>query len=76
MSILTDGSMDSSILEQEIVFVCYLNENNNPVTQFAGLKNPMKADAVGILSAFEDVMKSLNVSELSDEEYLAAVCKK
>ena len=76
MSILTDGSMDSSILEQETVFVCCLNENNKPVTQFAGLKNPMKADAVGILSAFEDEMKSLNVSELSDEEYLAAVCKK
>ena len=76
VSILTDGSTDSGILEQEIVYVRYSNENNKPVAQFAGLKNPMKADALGILSAIEDVMKSLNVSELSVEEYLAAVYKK
>ena len=76
ISILTDGSTDSGILEQEIVYVRYLNENNKPITQFAGLKNPMKADALGIISAIEDVMKSLNVSELSDEEYLEAVYKK
>ena len=75
-SILTDGSTDSGILEQETVYVRYLNENNKSVTQFAGLKNPMKADTLGILSAIEDVMKSLNVSELSGEEYLAAVYKK
>ena len=76
MLVLTDGSTDSSILEQEIVYVCYLNENNKPVTQFAGLKNPMKADTLRSLSAIEDVMKSLNVFELTDEEYLAAVYKK
>ena len=58
VSILTDGSTDSGILEQEIVYVRYSNENNKPVAPFAGLKNPMKADALGILSAVEDVMKS------------------
>ena len=36
----------------------------------------MKEDALGILSAIEDIMKSSNASKLSDEEYLAAVYKK
>ena len=77
VSVLTDGSTDSGILEEEIVYVRYLH-NNKPTTQFAGIKYiPYKADAPGILKAIEDVLVSLkSVDKVSDDEYLEKVYKK
>ena len=76
ISVLSDGSTDAAILEEEIVYVRYL-QNNIPVTKFAGIKNPIKADAPGILKAIEDVLVSLKLSPgMSDEEYLENIYKK
>ena len=76
LSVLSDGSTDAGILEEEIVYIRYLKENA-PVTKFAGIKNLQKGDAPGILKAIQDVLASLKLSPgISDEEYLNNVYKK
>ena len=68
MHVSSDGSTDKGIIEEEIVYIRYLLDNN-PITRFAGIKNPNKADAEGILKAIVEVLKSLELSESrSDKE--------
>ena len=68
ISILSDGSTDKVIIEEEIVYIHYLLDNN-PVTKFAGIKNPNKDDTEGILKTTVEVLKSLKLSgSMSDEE--------
>ena len=68
MHVSSDGSTDKGIIEEEIVYIRYLLDNN-PITTFAGIKNPNKADAEGILKAIAEVLKSLELSESkSDKE--------
>ena len=66
MSVTSDGATDASITEQEIVFVCY-SSKGEPVTKFAGLRQPVSPDATGlfqaIMEAIEDV--GLNTEELA-----------
>ena len=62
LSVLCDGSTDSSILEEEIVYLRFL-KNGLPVTQFAGIKNPEKPDASGIFNAIENVICTLIIDE-------------
>ena len=66
VSVTSDGATDASITEQEIVFVCY-SSKGEPVTKFAGLRQPVSPDATGlfqaIMEALEDV--GLNTEELA-----------
>ena len=75
ISLLFDGSTDKEILDEEIMYIHYLL-NNKPVTKFAGIKNPNKEDAQGILNAIVD-LKPLKPSEsISNDEYFIKVYKK
>lgn len=56
LSILSAGSIDNGIIEEEIVYICYLLDNK-PVANFAGIKNLNKADAEGFLNAIVEVLK-------------------
>ena len=56
ISILSAGSIDNGIIEEEIVYICYLLDNK-PVANFAGIKNLNKADAEGFLNAIVEVLK-------------------
>ena len=51
-SVLSDGSTDSGAIEQEAIYVRYL-ENGSSQTKFAGIKPPIKGDAEGLLLAIE-----------------------
>ena len=67
---------DAGILEEQAAYVCY-NLNGGPLTQFAGVKNPDKADAAGILKVINEVLFGLKPSDtLNDEEYLDKVYAK
>ena len=61
MHVSSDGSTDKGIIEEEIVYIHYLLDNK-PITRFAGIKNPNKADVEGILKAIVEVLKSLELS--------------
>ena len=76
LSVLSDGSTDAGILEEEAVYLRYVRDGR-PVTQFAGVKNPDKADAAGILKAINEVLLGFRSSNaLSDEECLDEIYAK
>ena len=77
--VLSDGSTDSEVIEQEAVYVQYMYDNSCPQTKFARIKPPIKGDAEGLLLAIEDVFKSLRAQDSTSfekEEYLTEIHKK
>ena len=49
-SVLCDGSTDTASLEEEIVYLRYLNQNNKPETAFLCVCDVEKLDAAHILN--------------------------
>ena len=66
MCMLTDGSTDKSITEQETVYVRYVGPNGRPTTQFADIVALESADAVGVTSAIGKGLQAVD----NDEELL------
>ena len=66
MSVTSDGATDASITEQEIVFVCY-SSKGEPVTKFAGLRQPVSPDATGLFQAIMEALDDVgrNTEELA-----------
>ncbi len=62
LSITSDGSTDSSIQEQEIVFLRYVHEGNVEV-RFVATKTPRSPDAVGIYNSILDALDGIGVTE-------------
>ena len=78
VSVLSDGSTDSGVVEQEVVYVRYL-DSGIPKTHFAGINPPEKADAKGLLGSIETVIKSLKPQDrkhLNEDSYLNEIYKK
>ena len=61
------------LISQEDIFACFM-KNGYPVTNFAGIKNPISVDAEGLTNILNDT-KSLNPSDQDSEEYLEKVFK-
>ena len=67
IAFLSDGSTDTSVTEEEIVYVRFLRENY-PVTVYVANKALEKADVEGITAAVVSAMKDeLEVSEWQDK---------
>ena len=54
LTVLSDGSTDSSVLEQEIVY-CRFAHEGEVLTQFLALQSVKKADAVNIAATIDTV---------------------
>ena len=54
LTVLSDGSTDSSVLEQEIVY-CRFAHEGKVLTQFLALQSVKKADAVNIAATIDTV---------------------
>ncbi len=50
-SLLTDGSTDSGVLEQELIYVLFLKRSGRAEVKFYGIESP--ANAVGLKDAVE-----------------------
>ena len=58
MSILSDGSTDKGILEEEIVYTRYI-KHGRPVTNLIKVQLPDSVDAAGITKAIQEAINSL-----------------
>lgn len=56
VSYLSDGSTDTGIKEQEIIYARFI-KNGYPVTSFVGIQKPEDTKAKGTLKAIEDVLE-------------------
>ena len=61
----SDASTDSSITEQEIVFVVCYSSKGVPFTKFVGLKQPISPNASGLHKA---IMAALGDVGLGEED--------
>ena len=69
MSVTSDGATDASITEQEIVFVCY-SSKGEPVTKFAGLRQPVSPDTTGLFQAIMDALEDVGLNKEELEKKL------
>lgn len=66
MSILSDGSTDTGVLEQEIVYVRYVDVKEMiPVTSFVNIVELKSANSEGVLNAI--------LSALADLQFLTKI---
>ena len=64
-SILTDGSTDASILEQEVLYVLFLSSSGVPVLEFLRVDTPQHAHADGLKQCIEDSFQHIGITPLS-----------
>ena len=55
VSYLSDGSTDSGIIEQEIIYIRYV-KHGEVCTRFAGIAEPKTVDSPGLLETIETVL--------------------
>ena len=64
-SILSDGSTDAGAIEQEFVYVLFL-QNGTPVTKFLSIESPDQATAEGIQSVIATAFSRLGILHFPD----------
>ena len=67
LSILSDGSTDASIREQEAVYGRYIH-NGHQKTKFLGIRSPVRPNAEQITECLEDVLKTLELEGTKNVE--------
>ena len=70
-SVLTDGSTDASITEQEVVYVLYLS-GGEPKVKFLGIEAPEQATADGLKENIEKAFQNIGITPMYDS--LANLC--
>ena len=62
VSILSDGSTDKRIIEEEIVYVRFV-EDGKPHTKLVSIESRSSVDAAGIMTAIQDSIATLKLDE-------------
>ena len=56
-SILMDGSTDSNVTEQELIYILYLSKNGIPEVKFFSIESVKAADAEDLKSSLEEAFE-------------------
>ena len=64
-SVLSDGSTDNSVLEQELVYVLFLYQGKPRVT-FLDIETPKSADAAGIFDCITNAFQRIGLENFTD----------
>ena len=67
-SVLMDGSTDSSVIEQELVYVLFLDKGV-PTVKFSSIESVQSADADGLLSSLKDLFERVGVDQFENHIY-------
>ena len=62
VSVLSDGSTDSAVVEQEIVYLCYIDFDFMPITRLIEVVPLESANAAGIYSSIQKGLETVNLS--------------
>jgi len=62
ISVLADGSTDSSITEQEVVYIRFVGEDGHPNTMFADLVPLQSATSPGVLQGIDKGLAAVGIS--------------
>ena len=61
-SILMDGSTDSSVTEQELIYILFLSKNGIPEVKFFSIESVKSADAEGLKSSLKEAFERIGIS--------------
>ena len=75
VSILSDGSADKRIIEEEIVYVRFV-EDGKPHTKLVSVESPKFVNAAGIMTAIQHSIATLKLDEGETEEFFLEFYKK
>ena len=64
-SILTDGSTDTSVTEQELIYVMFLNEDGRVNLKFLSIENPAAADAPHLVECVREAFHRIGIVDFS-----------
>ena len=64
-SILTDGSTDSSVTEQELIYVLFLSDDGKANTRFLSIENPAVADAPHLVECIKTAFNRIGIVDFS-----------
>ena len=60
-SVLMDGSTDSSVTEQELIYILYLSKNRTPEVNFFSIESVKTADVEGLESSLEEAFERIGI---------------
>ena len=64
-SILTDGSTDTSVTEQELTYVMFLDEDGRVNMKFLSIENPARADAVHLVECIKEAFHRIGIVNIT-----------
>ena len=64
-SILTDGSTDTSVTEQELIYVMFLNEDGRVNMKFLSIENPARADAAHLVECIKEAFHRIGIEDIT-----------
>ena len=64
-SVLSDGSMDSAIIEQELVYILYLSNVGVPVVKYLSIESAENGDPAGLKDCITNAFQRFGIMKLS-----------
>ena len=65
-SVLSDGSTDSAVIEQEVVYVLYLSKDGVPVVKYLSIESAENGDADGLKDCISKAFERIGITKFSE----------
>ena len=68
-SLLTDGSTEVAVIEEELVYVLYVNSGGCPIVKFLSIESPKHTNANGLKEAIKLAFSRIGLVEFTSKLY-------
>ena len=65
-SVLSDGSTDSAVIEQEVVYVLYLSKDGVPVVKYLSIESAQNGDIDGLKDCISKAFERIGITKFSE----------
>ena len=65
-SVLSDGSTDSAVIEQELVYVLYLSKDGVPIVKYLSIESAENDDASGLKNCITNAFQRFGITRFSE----------
>ena len=65
-SVLSDGSTDSAVIEQELVYVLYLSKDGVPIVKYLSIESAENGDASGLKNCITKAFQRFRITKFSE----------
>ena len=65
-SVLSDGSTDSAVIEQEVVYVLYLSKDGVPVVKYLSIESAQNGDTDGLKDCISKAFERIGITKFSE----------